>query len=212
MGGANRREELLDVAMAMFAERGIAATSLADIAAKVQVTPAMMHYYFNSRDLLLDAIVDERLAVSIASVWGPVDPAEKDPVRLIGGVAMRIAEAADRMRSIPVLWVREVLSEGGLLRERVLKRIPTEKLKHISMCIAAARRAGLIDKRIDPGFTLFSILGLAMIPLASMSLWETFPGVQKLDRRKFAPHLAALIANGLGVPRQGNESEAEAQS
>ena len=208
--GANRREEALDAALASFAERGIAATSLADIAARVQVTPAMMHYYFKNRDSLLDAIVDERLESSISYVWNPVDHAEKDPARLCAGVAIRITEAADRMPCLPVLWVREVLSEGGLLRDRVLKRIPTEKLKHISACVATARRAGHIDRRIDPGFIVFSILGLAMVPLASMGIWKRLPGVKKLDRRKFAPHLAALIAYGLGVPRDSDKPEAEA--
>ena len=203
---------MLDAAMNLFAERGIGATSLADIAARVRVTPAMVHYYFNNRDSLLDAIVGDRLGLAISRVWDPLDLAEKDPAKLIAGVAIRLTEAAERMPCLPVLWVREVLSEGGLLRERVLKRIPTQKLHHICACVAAARRAGRIDKRIDPGFIVLSILGLTMVPLASMGIWRRFPGAQQLHRRRFAPHLAALIENGLGVPSNLNGPKKEALS
>lgn len=41
------RERLLSAATELFAERGIAATSMAEIAAHVGVTSAMLHYYFN---------------------------------------------------------------------------------------------------------------------------------------------------------------------
>jgi hypothetical protein len=43
------RESLLDAAVALFAEQGVAATSSAKIAARAGVTPAMVHYHFRCR-------------------------------------------------------------------------------------------------------------------------------------------------------------------
>ena len=75
------RELLLTAATGLFAERGVAATTFANIAERAGLTPAMLHYYFKTREQLLDAVVDERLAGLIASVWEPVkegaEPAEQ---------------------------------------------------------------------------------------------------------------------------------------
>ena len=68
------RDHMLDVAIQLFAERGIAATTVAQIAAAAGVTSAMVHYYFTNREQLLDAIVEERLAQVIAFVWRPTEP------------------------------------------------------------------------------------------------------------------------------------------
>src|SRR5262247_3864405 len=58
---ANQRERLLDAAVACFAADGIAATSLRSIAIKAGVTPALVNYYFGSKERLLDAFVTERV-------------------------------------------------------------------------------------------------------------------------------------------------------
>jgi AcrR family transcriptional regulator len=44
MTDKNTRELLLDAATTLFAEKGIAATTMAEIAASVGVNPAMIHY------------------------------------------------------------------------------------------------------------------------------------------------------------------------
>lgn len=54
------REQLLDIALNLFSRQGIANTSLNAIAKEAGVTPAMLHYYFNSREQLLDAMIEER--------------------------------------------------------------------------------------------------------------------------------------------------------
>ena len=43
------REQLINIALRLFSQQGIARTSLNAIAREAGVTPAMLHYYFNSR-------------------------------------------------------------------------------------------------------------------------------------------------------------------
>ena len=43
------RLRLLDAALACFVRKGIAATSLRDIATEAGVTPALLHYYFGDK-------------------------------------------------------------------------------------------------------------------------------------------------------------------
>ena len=44
------RRQLLDAAVEMFAERGVANTTVAQIARAARVTGAMVHYWFESRE------------------------------------------------------------------------------------------------------------------------------------------------------------------
>src|ERR1700761_3622552 len=48
-----RREQLLDAALAVIAERGFPETRIADVAASAGISPALVIYYFKTRDQLL---------------------------------------------------------------------------------------------------------------------------------------------------------------
>jgi transcriptional regulator, TetR family len=58
--GSANREQLMDIALALFARYGIARISLNAIAKEAGVTPAMLHYYFSSREALVEKLVEER--------------------------------------------------------------------------------------------------------------------------------------------------------
>ena len=52
------RERILDVAEALFAEKGFAATSVRDIAAHVGLTPASLYNHFNGKGGLYEAVLE----------------------------------------------------------------------------------------------------------------------------------------------------------
>jgi AcrR family transcriptional regulator len=58
--GSANREQLMDIALALFARHGIARISLNAIAKEAGVTPAMLHYYFSSREALVEKLIEER--------------------------------------------------------------------------------------------------------------------------------------------------------
>ena len=72
--------------------------------------------------------MEERLAPLIASVWGPVE-ADAAPEEAIRGIVERMLAGIEHMPWVPSTWMREVLNEGGLLRSRVLRHLPFEKIR-----------------------------------------------------------------------------------
>ncbi len=52
----NRRNQLLDLALALFAERGVENVSIKDLASEAQVAQGLIYYYFESKDALLQAV------------------------------------------------------------------------------------------------------------------------------------------------------------
>jgi TetR/AcrR family transcriptional regulator len=200
--GHDGRAQLLDAAIRLFAERGIAATTFVEIGAHAGVTAAMVHYYFKNREQLLDAVVEERLQPFISAVWDPVTENGDDPLTMLRGVVHRIIEAADQMPCVPSLWVQEVLSESGMLRERVLKRLPVGSLAHLSACLSTAQHQGSINPDIDPGLIVLSVLGLTMMPLAAAKIWSRLPHGGALNKNTLARHVTALLAHVLSKPPQ----------
>ncbi len=203
--GLDARERLLDAATELFAKLGVAATTFVMIANRAQLTPAMLHYYFRDRDQLLDAVVEERLAPLIASVWGPVAVGET-PAELVRGIVERMMAGIERMPWVPSTWMREVLSEGGLLRSRVLRHLPFARIGVLSQSLAKAQATCAANTEIDPKLIVFSLIGLVMMHMATINLWaEVFrhkaPGHNVVCR-----HITGLLLGGIqpGRPMKRN--------
>ncbi|WP_179404453.1 TetR/AcrR family transcriptional regulator [Burkholderia guangdongensis] len=200
-GDVDVRDRMLDIATGLFAERGIAATTVAQIADAAGVTSAMVHYYFTNREQLLDAIVEERLMQVIAFVWRPADArADDDPFALVDELVARFFDVTERMPWLPPLWLREIVNEGGQLRERMLERIPIEHIRQFADEIRHAQHAGVVNPGIEPLYLFNSIIALVMLPLATSKLWHSARGLPPLDRRALQRHIGALLGFGLRPP------------
>ena len=137
---ADLRGRVLDTAITCFAERGIAATTLRVIATTAGVTPALLHYYFQSKDKLVQTVLQERVApfvaVSAAPLLKPL-PSPRATLRLFLETHMRNLAANPWM---PRLMAREVLSEGGSLRATC--RLSSVRCSHQRRSCSSSRRNG----------------------------------------------------------------------
>lgn len=208
---AAARANLLDVATGLFAAQGVAATTLTHIAQRAGVTSAMVHYYFKSRDQLIDAVVLERIVPVIGFVWSPVpqaqDPTADPPAAVrafITEVVNRLVQSAAERPWLPGIWLHEVVNEGGQLRDRVLRHLPAERLQAFSGLIAASQRVGAITPGVEPRLVFLSVLGLTLLPLATSSLWRRVlqddAQAQSIDTRAIAAHAIAMLTGGLFSP------------
>jgi AcrR family transcriptional regulator len=156
----------------------------------------MLHYYFKDREELLDVVVEERIARVITHVWDPVE-AGMDPPQLIRGVVERLLDGIEKMPWIPSIWMREILNEGGLLRNRVLCRLPFEKVRMVAKAVARGQARQRLNPELDPLLTVFSTLGLVMLHMATVSFWaETFHR-KPLRRQAMRRHITGLLLDGL---------------
>ena len=194
--GLYAREKLLEAATELFAKQGVAATTFAMIAERAELTPAMLHYYFRDREQMLDAVVEERLSPLIAGVWGPVATGEA-PAEMIRGIVERMLAGIEKMPWVPSTWMREVLNEGGLLRGRVLRHLPFEKIGILSQSVARAQAAGTANTEIDPGLIVFSLIGLLMMHMATINLWAEVFGRKAPDHEALSRHITGLLIHGL---------------
>ena len=198
--GPDVRAKLLDAAVRLFAEQGVAGTTVAEIAQRAGVTSAMVHYYFKTKDQLLDAVVAEKLVGEfIAFVAGELDRGQPEPLALVEHLVWRIVEASDAWPWLPPLWVREVISQGGALREKLIQRVDLGKPERFKAGIAAAQKAGRVNAGINPQLTFMSIMALTMLPLSMAKDWDRIPLIGRVSKQELGRHVVALLQHGLAA-------------
>lgn len=209
-GGAEQRARLIEAALALFARQGILDTSLATIAREAGVTPAMVHYYFKTRDQLIDVLIEERFLPLRAAMGGIFETHPDDPVAALTLLTERFVEVGERHPWFPTLWVREVISEGGLLRQRMHERFGQSNQLAAQAAILRWQREGRLNPALEPTLLFQSLLGLALLPLATTRLWRNDPAKRQLGAREIARHAVALITQGIG-PAHGAAAGAESE-
>ncbi len=195
---ANQRERLLDAAVACFAADGVSVTSLRSIALKAGVTPALVNYYFGSKEQLLSAFIAERIAPVVQALRESLLAAGDDPRALLAAFVRGIHDVVARYPWWPALWVREVLSDSGALRDTLHNLIAPQVTQLLARTLVDAQKRGAISADLDPRLLVVSLVGLTMFPLAAEPIWRKIFPAGDLDRGALLRHTLALLDHGLG--------------
>ena len=197
------RARLLDAAIAQFARVGIGATPLRAIASEAEVTPAMLHYYFGDKPRLVQALVEERLLPALAPLRVQLEQAGSDPRVLIEIFVRGIGEVVARHPWLPPLWVREVLCDGGALREVLFAQAIPGVPQLLARRFAAAQADGRLNADLDPRLLVVSLVGLTLFPAAGAPIWRRAFGAEGLGPEAMLRHTLALLDRGVDAAGSG---------
>ncbi len=67
----DRREQIIDAAMHVFAQKGYSNATNKDIAREAGITPGLIYYYFESKEALLYAILEARSPLKLMASFPP---------------------------------------------------------------------------------------------------------------------------------------------
>jgi len=193
------RARLLDVAIECFAHHGIATATLREIAGEAGVNPALVHYYFGDKTQLLQAVMAERLLPAFGEVRDATLQAGDDIAGLVAGFVRGMCAAIERHPWLPPLWVREVLCEGGALRELLLETQMPQMPQLLAQRFEAAQRAGQLNPDLDPRLLVTSLIGLTLFPAAGAPVWRRMLDAEGIDAAAMRDHAIALLDRGVGL-------------
>lgn len=195
----DQRLRLLDAALVCFAREGMAATSLRAIATEAGVTPAMLHYYFGDKAQLQQAVIAERLLPAFARMRETLASADGDVAALIAAFVRGIEALVTEHPWLPSLWVREVLCEGGALRELLVNQLAPQVPQMLARRFAQAQQQGRINAELDPRLLVVSLIGLTLFPAAGAPIWRRVFDADDIDATAMRQHTIALLDRGIGV-------------
>src|SRR6266853_3064959 len=67
----DRRDQIIDAAMRVFAQKGFTRATNKDIAREAGITPGLIYYYFDSKEDLLKTIIETRSPAQLMTTLPP---------------------------------------------------------------------------------------------------------------------------------------------
>lgn len=135
-----RKQQLLDAAIIVFARRGIGRAAHADIAEETGVSVPTVFNYFKTRENLVDAVLNEveRFFIETAKSFHYTETALDDPLKTIMGHSFDFLRLAKDNTNLVKIW----LEWGASVRDDSWPRFMDFQAKIIEI-IAPTIQAGL---------------------------------------------------------------------
>ena len=102
----SRRDELLDLAAAMFAERGLRATTVRDIADSAGILSGSLYHHFKSKEQMVEEVLRDFLDWLFGR-YREIVATETDPLKRVEGLFMASFEAIEHRHAQVVIYQDE---------------------------------------------------------------------------------------------------------
>jgi len=149
------RDRVLQVAQALFAERGYRGTSLRDIAKRIGIkAPSLLHHFPSKQQLylaVLDKMFESLEDAANAIAWGKGSRQERMR-QAVGNAIDFIASHSDFVR---IMW-KEMADESGIGRQVLKRRVPPLFSTAVNF-IFRGQREGEFRSEVDPLHFMWSL-------------------------------------------------------
>jgi AcrR family transcriptional regulator len=182
MTGPQRRSQLLDVGRSLFAERGVDAISVEEVAARAGVSKPIVYDHFGGKDGLFDAVVDREVADLLARFAAALTGDE--PRRLLEQATLALLTWVEHSPDGFRVLVRPAADRGG--------QAPAASV----LSAVAARVEHLLSARLGHGAAWAGLYAQALVGQGSLvgQWWLEHPDH---DKAQVAARLVDLAWNGL---------------
>jgi AcrR family transcriptional regulator len=172
--GLRRRQQILQSAIALFAQRGVDSASLRTVGEAIGVSHTALRHYFSSRDELLVEVYRTHEAMAI----------ENDPPADASAVGV-VIEAAERNRSIPGLVELYATLTTDALQERhaATREFVADRFRGLRETLGARIESSQRDGRIAPDIDPQDAAALVVAASDGLQIqWLLDPGVVDVGR------------------------------
>jgi AcrR family transcriptional regulator len=173
-----RKQEIVDAARRLFAERGYEGASMSELAERVRMRKASLFYHFATKDALYAEVVDG-IIMRCARAAGPAatdDGSIAERIqRMVDACTRALTDDPDAARIV----VREAMDEGCPLRGRLVDRL-NEVLGHAEQFVRQGQERGEIVSG-DPKQLVLTAIGAHAMAFALQGLVEKFVGAHPTD-------------------------------
>lgn len=187
------REQILDLAVALFNERGYDATSVSDLAERLGVSKSALYHHFSSREELLDLAVDHALAglEQLLDEPGATSGTPLDRLRFVLAGAVHVL--VDRLPSVTLLL--NVRGNSDVERRALERRRDFDH--RVTALVQAAQDAGEVRSDVNGAVATRLLFGMVN------SLTEWYRPGGEIDADTLASDILHVALDGLGRPAEG---------
>jgi len=168
------KKQILDTAEELFADNGYAATSIRQIADRSGVNPALVHYYFGQKKLLLQSVMERAIEPLGAAIAKMKDGPDATPEV----IAHLLISMAAKHPNMPRLLIREVFLPGGEMQQYFTDNMAPRLGGALPALLSREKSAGRLRGDADPSVSAMLILAVSMFPFIARTLAEPVLGIR----------------------------------
>ena len=151
------QDSILDAAERLFARQGFAATTVKEIGKEAAVNPALLYYYYDSKETLYRAMLQRILGQLLERGTDAIERASNHADRIRAFVRAQ-ARLLGEHPHFPQLLVRELVDHQAAHAEQAITSTAAGAFRRLCEVIEAGQRDGAFRRSLDPRFTAISII------------------------------------------------------
>jgi TetR/AcrR family fatty acid metabolism transcriptional regulator len=153
-----RRRQILDAAVRVFARQGFHSTRVADIADEADVAYGLVYHYFDSKENVLDELFRQRWSLLIEAIKG-ADASSLSPSEKLGTVAGFIIDSYRYDPELMKVIIVEVTRAANSFGQTHLEQI-NEAYRLIAQIVSEGQEAGIFRSDVDAYFVSMTFYGV----------------------------------------------------
>jgi AcrR family transcriptional regulator len=189
----DKRRNILDAAIRVFARQGFHSTRVSDIADEAGVAYGLVYHYFDSKEEVLNELFSERWSLLLAAIE-EADAGSDSPRAKLAAVAGFIVDSYRHDPELMKVIIVEVTRAANSFGRTHLPEI-RRAYDSIAKIVAEGQEIGDFRRDIDPAFASMSFYG-AIEQLLSGWIFELIPA-SATDFEQAKELVVATICDGL---------------
>ncbi len=190
----DRREQILEAAVRVFAQKGFDKATNKDIAQEAGITAGLIYHYFKSKEELLRAALEENSPERLLQSF-PAQTAKMAPEEVLRFVAQQLFDAAESAHFVRLvrIYLPEMIHNPGIAPLGL--PIIHDVVGYLETYLAKAMERGELrqaDPRLTAQLFLGSIMDMVMIRQIAQD-----PLVLAYTREQIVDHLVRTTLHGL---------------
>ena len=203
MPDASTQDLILDAAERLFAKQGFTATTIKQIGNEAAVNPALLYYYYDSKETLYKAMLQRILGHLLARGTDAMERASTHADRIRAFVRAQ-AKLLGEHPHFPQLLVRELVDHKAAHAEEAITTTAAGAFKRLCDVIERGQVEGVFRKSMDPRFATISTISQVAYfaiarPAVGILLGHGTGGPPRDVAERFYAHAEEFALNALLV-------------
>jgi AcrR family transcriptional regulator len=195
------RNQILDAAERLFGRQGFDPTTIKQIGAAAKLNPALLYYYFGSKEKLYKAVL-HRIVSGLVATGGQVlesAAAPADAIRALVGAQVKFLLAQP---NLPRLMVREMVDHDARRAKDIILQLAAGLFQRLCRVIEEGQRGGVFRRDVEPRFAAVSTISqvayfIIARPAVGIFFGSGTGGVSDDVAREFGRHAGEFAVRAL---------------
>lgn len=186
---------ILEKAEGLFAKKGCNATTVRDIAKEGAVSPAMISYYFSSKEKLIESLFDLRMASSKLNVeYILKNPGISPDLKIDIIISAYIDRVYDCPEFYKIMLTEQMMNNNKTILTSIKElKLNYAQLLHNVIKEGAAQKIFKVEKKIDIILLMNAMTGFVLQTIINKSFYVEYYKLNALPEEKVNENLKIKI-------------------